>query len=268
MAAGAELGAGVGVGEDVAQREARVGDEVGSPAGAVAVGGEAVAPLVDEVHAGLVADLVVPAEGAVHVDDVVETVLEFLAEGGGADDAEVEFEDVEPGGAARAVGGADDVQGDAAVEPGGVGAVVGLVGGGPGIDGGVDVLADGEADAVGAAGGHEFAEGFGEKSGGGEDVLAPEVGEVAGEEGDLEAVGVGLVGAGEVFVVLGVEGERARVRGVFDHRGGGGGGRRLGGGEGGRDVDKQDGQTGEEEARVHGGGGSTGMEPRLHGQKT
>ena len=206
--AGAEAAGDVGA--DVSEREAVASEEVGGKIrrGPEVEAEQAVAAFPAEDEAGFVVELVIPAVGVGDADDVVKTVLRLSAECGAADHAEGEFEGAE-GFAVERFG----LEVDRGVEPAGVGAVVGVGRDEIGVSRGVDVLSEGDAGFVVEARGVVTERGDVARD------VADEVGrfvEAGGaEEGELEAVGVVAVGAGEVFVVLGDEGEGAGAKEIF-----------------------------------------------------
>src|SRR5581483_9984157 len=93
--AGADQRPDIEVSLDVAQAYAPAADKVEAQAGVwVGPGEPTITPIVDELHARLVTQLVRPALGMRHVNDVVKAVLNLAPKRGGADHAEVELDDL------------------------------------------------------------------------------------------------------------------------------------------------------------------------------
>ena len=183
------------MGRDVPDRDAVAQDQVGNRDDAARRMPDlgAVPAFPRDLETGFVAELVRPALGVGHVDDVVPAVLDLFAEGRGADDAGGNLDEPELVLALR-------VEQDRAVQPAGVGAVVLDQRGRLGVDRRVDVVAEGEPDLVVPVHRRRVHPGQHARSELDELLRLVEVGFAQPRE--LEAVGVVAVGAGKVFVVL------------------------------------------------------------------
>jgi hypothetical protein len=135
-------------------------------------------------------------------DHPVETVLHLAAEGGGADHADRDIR--APQGPAV---GRYRLQVHRRVEPGGVGTVPGVRDGPGGVAGGEDVLAERQPDFV-ALPGRVLAQGR-QLPGDPADEVGRFIQAGGAEKRHLEAIGVVVIGAGEILVVLRGHGEGA-----------------------------------------------------------
>ena len=159
-------------------------------------------------------DLVVPAVGGGGTDQVMEAILHLAPERIRTNHAKGEFQRVEQrkevGAGGGGTGGAVTLEAGAEVKPGGVRAVHGKARSRVRVAWRVDVLPNGQTELVIAVSGNQRVEQAGDLLHGVRHRRSDKIAQVGRKEGELEAVCVVFVRAGEVFVVLGVHAHGAK----------------------------------------------------------